>query len=225
MRVVLLAESHVFTGAADLERCIVRLPGAPAGIPTGFVRLVYCLGYGENDILDRRISEPPNTGTPQFWRIFASCVGGPPRSADFRATLGSTSPQPCPSREQARPASAAPRCRRVAARRLAGGVVRPGSGEADVADHRTGDRPRLRAARPLRRRGSGAVRDRVRRQGCRRRARHTPAPRWRLNHGRTAAERAVDHGRARRRLGRVFGGRPARTVSAAGASKRPHRWD
>jgi hypothetical protein len=92
VRVVLLAESHVFTSAADLERCIVRLPGGPAGIPTGFVRLVYCLGYGENDILDRRISEPPNTGTPQFWRIFASCVGGPPRPADFRATLGSSIP-------------------------------------------------------------------------------------------------------------------------------------
>jgi hypothetical protein len=92
VRVVLLAESHVFTGAADLERRIVRLPGAPVGTPLGFVRLVYCLGYGENDILDRRISEPPNSGTPQFWRIFASCIEGSPRSADFRATLGSSVP-------------------------------------------------------------------------------------------------------------------------------------
>lgn len=90
--VVLLAESHVFTGAADLERRIVRLPGAPVGIPPGFVRLVYCLGYGENDILDRRISEPPNAGTPQFWRIFASCIDGSQRSADFRANLGSSVP-------------------------------------------------------------------------------------------------------------------------------------
>jgi hypothetical protein len=89
VRVVLLAESHVFTSPADLERSIVRLPDAGAGIPTGFVRLVYCLGYGENDILDRRISEPPNAGTPQFSRIFASCVGGPPLAADFRATLSS----------------------------------------------------------------------------------------------------------------------------------------
>ena len=90
VRVVLLAESHVFTSSSDLERRLVRLPGAPAGTPTTFVRLVYCLGYGENDILDRRISEPPNAGTPQFWRIFASCVDGSPRSADFRATLGSS---------------------------------------------------------------------------------------------------------------------------------------
>ena len=53
---------------------------------------VYCLGYGENDILDRRITEPPNAGTPQFWRIFVSCVDGSPQSADFRATLGSSVP-------------------------------------------------------------------------------------------------------------------------------------
>jgi len=92
VRVVLLAESHVFTSAPDMERRIVRLPGAPVGIPPGFVRLVYCLGYGENDILDRRITEPPNAGTPQFWRIFASSVDGSPRSSDFRATLGSSVP-------------------------------------------------------------------------------------------------------------------------------------
>lgn len=92
VRVVLLAESHVFTGASDLERRIVRVPREPAGIPTSFVRLVYCLGYGENDILDRRISAPPNAGTPQFWRIFASCLGGRLQPADFRATLGSSVP-------------------------------------------------------------------------------------------------------------------------------------
>jgi hypothetical protein len=92
VRVVLLAESHVFTGQADLERRIVRLPSAPGGIPSTFVRLVYCLGYGENEILDQRVLEPPNAGTPQFWRIFASCIDGPPRTSDFRATLGSSVP-------------------------------------------------------------------------------------------------------------------------------------
>ena len=91
-RVVLLAESHVFTSAAELERRIVRLPAAPAGIPDGYVRLVYCLGYGENGILDRRIDKPGNDGTWQFWRLFASCLDGPPRSADFRATYGSGVP-------------------------------------------------------------------------------------------------------------------------------------
>lgn len=92
VRVVLLAESHVFTGSSDLERRIARLPGAPAGVPMSFVRLVYCLVYGENDILDRRITEPRNGGTPQYWGIFASCVDGLPRSGDFRATLGSSVP-------------------------------------------------------------------------------------------------------------------------------------
>ena len=92
VRVVLLAESHVFTGPSELERRIVRLPGAPAGVPMSFVRLVYCLGYGENDILDRRIMEPRNGGTPQYWGIFASCLDGPPRPGDFIATLGSSAP-------------------------------------------------------------------------------------------------------------------------------------
>ena len=32
MRVVLLAESHVFTSPDDLERCLARVPGAPPGI-------------------------------------------------------------------------------------------------------------------------------------------------------------------------------------------------
>jgi hypothetical protein len=92
VRVVLLAESHVFTSAAELERRIVRLPATPPGIPDGYIRLVYCLGYGENGILDRRIDKPDNDGTWQFWRLFASCLDGPPRSPDFRSTYGSGVP-------------------------------------------------------------------------------------------------------------------------------------
>jgi hypothetical protein len=92
VRVVLLAESHVFTSAPELARRIVRLPASPAGIPDGYIRLVYCLGYGENGILDRRIDKPDNDGTWQFWRLFASCLDGPPRSADFRSTYGSGVP-------------------------------------------------------------------------------------------------------------------------------------
>ncbi len=46
----------------------------PAGLPRGFVRLVYSLGYGENEWLDSPIAAPPNTGTRQFWELFYSCV-------------------------------------------------------------------------------------------------------------------------------------------------------
>jgi hypothetical protein len=92
VRVVLLAESHVFTSARDLERRVVRLPGAPAGIPTGFVRLVYCLGYGEDRILDRPIVDPPNQGTWQYWKVFFSCVYGVPRGGDFAPILATRTP-------------------------------------------------------------------------------------------------------------------------------------
>ncbi|MDQ6666242.1 MAG: hypothetical protein M3Z23_17830, partial [Acidobacteriota bacterium] len=49
------------------------LPYAPIDIPRGFVRLVYCLGYGESHLLDEPI-EARNSGTPQFWKIFYSCL-------------------------------------------------------------------------------------------------------------------------------------------------------
>ena len=71
VRTLLLAESHVFTtnlehdstmqydGFTELKEC-----------PTGYVKLVYCLGYGEKDMVKILV----NRGTPQFWKIFVSCV-------------------------------------------------------------------------------------------------------------------------------------------------------
>ena len=73
-RVILLAESHVYTTSAELERSIRHLPELPAGLPRGFVRLVYSLGYGEDTLLDRAIDTPRNVGTPQYWKIFQSCL-------------------------------------------------------------------------------------------------------------------------------------------------------
>ena len=73
--VALLAESHVYTAEQDFktkcERSILRrvIPD----YPINFVRFVYCLGYGENELLNRAIKS--NSGTWQFWRIFSSCVG------------------------------------------------------------------------------------------------------------------------------------------------------
>jgi len=71
VKVLLLAESHVFTRDSEhdsfmqydrfseLEEC-----------PTKYVKLVYCLGYGEKNM----VKVPVNRGTPQFWKIFVSCV-------------------------------------------------------------------------------------------------------------------------------------------------------
>ena len=77
--VVLIAESHVFTNADDLTISVVaeKLPQELHHLPASFVRLVYCLGYGQASVL----SHPPacgNPGTPQFWKIFARMAGTEP---------------------------------------------------------------------------------------------------------------------------------------------------
>ena len=72
IKVLLLAESHVFTTDSEHDstmRYPYRFPELRE-CPTEYVRLVYCLGYGEKDIVNVR----PNNGTPQFWKIFVSCL-------------------------------------------------------------------------------------------------------------------------------------------------------
>jgi hypothetical protein len=81
-RLILLAESHVHTTAPEAT-CLVRSSDLPGGIPTEFVRLVYCLGYGESGLLDRQ-AVGKNTGTPQFWQILASCLRTVNSRYDFR---------------------------------------------------------------------------------------------------------------------------------------------
>ncbi len=76
VKFVLLAESHVFTDADDMMCKIKRdqLPLSAQTCPDQFVRLVYCLGYGSNEILDR----PPrqtNAGTDDYWELFGKCAG------------------------------------------------------------------------------------------------------------------------------------------------------
>lgn len=80
IRTLLLAESHVFTtdsehdstlqydGFTELKYC-----------PTGYVKLVYCLGYGEHELTKLL----PHRGTPDFWKIFVSCI-----SQNFRSESG-----------------------------------------------------------------------------------------------------------------------------------------
>jgi len=92
VRVVLLAESHVYTTAEELKRTINRPASAPPDLPGGFVRLVYCLGYRENQLLSGAIYSPPNGGTPQFWKILYSCVNDITSNRDFASIQASTSP-------------------------------------------------------------------------------------------------------------------------------------
>lgn len=84
VKIVLLAESHVYTRKEDFVR-----PWKIRGtIYHGqFVRFVYCLGYGEDSLVPYG---PQNPGTSQFWKIFYSCVHRVSSNGDFGPILHST---------------------------------------------------------------------------------------------------------------------------------------
>lgn len=91
-RVILLAESHVYTTIEELRHELRPQAVFPEDLPRGFVRLVYCLGYGEDSLLNRPIAGPRNAGTWQYWKIFHSCVNGVSSKDDFSSILsGKTS--------------------------------------------------------------------------------------------------------------------------------------
>jgi hypothetical protein len=76
VRVLLVAESHVYTSPDDF-RVRVRtdlLPNEARHAPTEYVRLVYCLGYGESWLLSGKPSGR-NSGTWQFWNLFGRLAG------------------------------------------------------------------------------------------------------------------------------------------------------
>jgi len=90
VNVMLLAESHVYTDEQDYE---MRLNGSilnsvAPGYPLRFVRFVYCLGYGENELLlSGARANRRNGGTPQYWKIFSSCVAENETDLGFRRIL------------------------------------------------------------------------------------------------------------------------------------------
>jgi hypothetical protein len=91
VRVILLAESHVFT--RDDERDIV-IPPLPClkGYPTEYARFVYCLGYGERSLTNDQ-NHPRRDGTPQYWKVFFSCNNPVSLKQDFYPILSKTSYQ------------------------------------------------------------------------------------------------------------------------------------
>jgi hypothetical protein len=88
-RVILLAESHVFT--RDMDR-LIRIPQLShlPGYPTQYAKFVYCLGYGEKQ-LTGNAAHPKRDGTPQYWKIFYSCNNHIGDSQDFTPVLSRTS--------------------------------------------------------------------------------------------------------------------------------------
>ncbi len=85
VKVVLLAESHVFTGSDETGIRVQHPDSIDESIPDSFVKLVYCLGYGENELLSQQIKS--NSGTPQFWEIFYSCLHRVESNSDFAPIL------------------------------------------------------------------------------------------------------------------------------------------
>jgi hypothetical protein len=86
--VLLLAESHVFTGPSDF-RCCLNLSGYRlAHYPSEYVRFIYCLAYGEPSLLNSSLQK--KGGTPQFWEIFYGCLTWITDRAQFKPILGTT---------------------------------------------------------------------------------------------------------------------------------------
>jgi hypothetical protein len=73
VRVLLVAESHVAEHSGD-DAVRVHTACQPANMPDRFVRLVYCLGYGESWICNPTPAK--NGGTWQFWDLFGALAGG-----------------------------------------------------------------------------------------------------------------------------------------------------
>ena len=77
LRVLLLAESHIATSAADLACRVTLPPGLDWPGPRRFVRHIYCAGYGEPELVEAPLGPGlrPRGGTPQFWRLMAAAEG------------------------------------------------------------------------------------------------------------------------------------------------------
>ncbi len=88
VRIVLLAESHLLTSDNDRRITIPPIVDLP-GYPTEYAKFVYCLAYGERD-LTRNPLHPAGDGTPQYWKVFYSCINHVMGINDFRPVQSAT---------------------------------------------------------------------------------------------------------------------------------------
>ena len=80
VKVLLWGESYVATNNKDYKiklkkEILKRIDGEIDWdkYPSNYVKFVYCLGYGENELLEIEIQHN-KMGTPQYWKIFASSI-------------------------------------------------------------------------------------------------------------------------------------------------------
>ena len=87
VRAVLLAESHVAQRDGDLRSRVRTDWTGIRDLPSQYVRLVYCLGYGESGIC---FPPPPgNGGTWQYWNIFGQVARGESQPAKSASSVSS----------------------------------------------------------------------------------------------------------------------------------------
>lgn len=73
LRLLLIAESHVYTRMEELafDYGDVRHFPSDLDVPSRYVRLIYCLGYGE-----KLLAPDFSGGTPQFWMMISGNLCG-----------------------------------------------------------------------------------------------------------------------------------------------------
>jgi len=74
VRIVLLAESHVWTSRDEAASQVHH----PDRVVTGFARFIYCLGGGEPTLVTPAVF--PNYGATQYWKLLHDTVRGPHQS-------------------------------------------------------------------------------------------------------------------------------------------------
>lgn len=74
-RIILIAASRVYTTAAEAALTVLRerLPVPAQQTPPGFARLIYCLGYGEPELLSDTLKA--NFGNRDLWNAFGRLAG------------------------------------------------------------------------------------------------------------------------------------------------------
>ena len=90
VKVILLAESHVYTSTDDFRRRLNLEKCGLQSYPDRYVRFVYCLGYGEDGLVDKKLAN--NHGTTDFWKIFFSACNPVTSLSDFQSILKGTTP-------------------------------------------------------------------------------------------------------------------------------------
>jgi len=90
VRIILLAESHIFTSNLDRELELKTIKDL-LGYPSNYAKFVYCLAYGENSLTIGE-NHPPKDGCPQFWKVLFSCTNQIQSSETFAPIQKSPTP-------------------------------------------------------------------------------------------------------------------------------------